>query len=56
MNVVMLGALASSGRLPYESEVLREAVMQRVPPRTRDVNLKAFNLGWEISKDDNRKT
>ena len=54
MNVVMLGALASSGRLPYESEVLREAVMQRVPPRTRDVNLKAFSLGCDISKDDKR--
>lgn len=56
MNVVMLGALASSGRLPYESDALREAVIQRVPPRTRDVNLKAFNLGWEISKDNIRKT
>jgi indolepyruvate ferredoxin oxidoreductase beta subunit len=50
MNVVMLGALASSGRLPYESDVLREAVIQRVPPRTRDVNVKAFTLGLENIK------
>jgi indolepyruvate ferredoxin oxidoreductase beta subunit len=50
MNVVMLGALASSGQLPYESNALRDAVIQSVPPRTREVNLKAFSLGWEALK------
>ena len=48
MNVVMLGALASSGRLPYEVDVLREAVIQRVPTRTRDANMKAFSNGFEV--------
>jgi indolepyruvate ferredoxin oxidoreductase beta subunit len=48
MNVVMLGTLAASGRLPYEADVLRDAIMERVPPKTRDVNLKAFSLGWDV--------
>jgi len=47
MNVVLLGALAASGRLPFETESLREAVMGRVPPRTVKVNETAFNLGYD---------
>jgi len=47
MNVVLLGALAASGRLPFEKESLREAVMGRVPPRTVKVNEAAFDLGLD---------
>jgi len=47
MNVVLLGALAASGRLPFETESLREAVVGRVPPRTVKVNETAFNLGYD---------
>jgi indolepyruvate ferredoxin oxidoreductase beta subunit len=47
MNVVILGALASSGKLPFEQESLREAVLGRVPPRTIEVNDAAFNLGCD---------
>ena len=47
MNVVLLGALAASGRLPFETESLREAVMGRVPPKTVKVNETAFNLGYD---------
>jgi indolepyruvate ferredoxin oxidoreductase beta subunit len=47
MNVVLLGALAASGRLPFEKESLREAVMSRVPPRTVKVNEAAFDLGCD---------
>jgi indolepyruvate ferredoxin oxidoreductase beta subunit len=45
MNVVLLGALATCGKLPFEKEFLREAVLGRVPPRTVKVNEAAFNLG-----------
>ncbi len=45
MNVVLLGTLAASGRLPFGKESLREAVLIRVPPRTVEVNEAAFNLG-----------
>jgi len=48
MNVVLLGSLAASRRLPFEASVLRDATMDRVPPKTRDVNLKAFSLGWDV--------
>ena len=47
MNVVLLGALAASGRLPFETESLREAVVGRVPPKTVKVNETAFNLGYD---------
>ena len=46
MNVVLLGALAASGRLPFDKESLRAAVLSRVPPRTVEVNEAAFNLGY----------
>ena len=47
MNVVLLGALASSGKLPFETAFLREAVLSRVPARTVQVNEAAFNLGCD---------
>jgi N-acyl-D-amino-acid deacylase len=47
MNVVILGALASSGKLPFETEFLLEAVLGRVPPRTVKVNEAAFNVGCD---------
>ena len=51
MNVVLLGALASIGRLPYEADSLLKAVMERVPPRTVEANMEAFNLGLERCKE-----
>ena len=47
MNVVLLGALAASGRLPFGAEPLLNAVLSRVPPRTVQVNEAAFNLGQD---------
>jgi indolepyruvate ferredoxin oxidoreductase beta subunit len=52
MNVVLLGALASTDRLPYEAEALKEGIREHVPPRTIDANLKAFSLGWEMIKNN----
>ncbi len=51
MNVVLLGALAATGKLPYDGELLREAVMARVPPRTVEANMRAFNDGIEAYKE-----
>ena len=47
MNVVLLGALAASGRLPFGAESLREAVLISVPARTVQVNEAAFDLGHD---------
>lgn len=47
MNVVMLGALVATGRLPYEKDLLRSAIVRRVPERTVEVNMRAFDSGFE---------
>ncbi len=46
MNVVMVGAL--SRYLPFDEKVLFESVKSIVPPKTLDVNKKAFMLGNKI--------
>lgn len=44
-NIVMIGALAGSGLLPFEERFLREAMEQSVPQRALEVNRKAYELG-----------
>jgi indolepyruvate ferredoxin oxidoreductase beta subunit len=46
-NVVMLGALFGTGLMPIKVETAREVVKARVPAKAIDVNLKAFDLGYE---------
>ncbi len=43
MNVVMVGAL--SNYLPVSFDTLLECVRELVPPKTIDINVKAFELG-----------
>jgi len=42
-NVVLLGAL--SAFLPFDEKIWHEAIEKRVPPKTIEVNIKAFALG-----------
>lgn len=44
-NIVMLGALAATGILPVREETILQTLVDEVPKWTRDVNLRAFNLG-----------
>jgi 2-oxoglutarate ferredoxin oxidoreductase subunit gamma len=47
LNVVMVGFFAAvTGLLKPES--LREAVADSVPPATRELNLRAFDKGYEF--------
>jgi indolepyruvate ferredoxin oxidoreductase beta subunit len=46
-NVVMLGFISALGKLHIKSETLRETIIDRVALKYRDVNLKAYNLGFE---------
>ena len=56
MNVVLLGALAATVKLPYNGVHLMKAVVVRVPPRTVEANIRAFNEGIEAYiKADARK-
>ena len=50
MNIVMLGALAGTGKLPVSTETLRLVVKENVPPKTIDANLRAFELGFNTVK------
>jgi len=50
-NVVMLGALAASGVLPYAEESVVEVMSGSIPPRFLDLNMKAFRLGAEAFRE-----
>jgi indolepyruvate ferredoxin oxidoreductase beta subunit len=49
-NIVMLGALAATGALPFKTEVLLEIILKNVPPKFRDINKKAFEGGFKAIK------
>ena len=49
-NVVLLGALAACNVLPIRTETLRETIKELVRPAYLEMNLKAFNLGYETAK------
>jgi indolepyruvate ferredoxin oxidoreductase beta subunit len=46
-NVVLLGAVAGTGKLPVKRRSLLEAVRELVPARHLNVNVRAFDLGCE---------
>jgi indolepyruvate ferredoxin oxidoreductase beta subunit len=45
VNVVMLGALAAVGALPFPGEALRRVVERTSPARSLETNRRAFDLG-----------
>lgn len=46
VNVVLIGIMAKSTDIPYEKWV--ETIKTTVPPKFLEVNLKAFELGYNI--------
>ena len=50
LNVVMLGALAGADLLPIPREAYLETIRRIVKPKFRDLNLKAFDLGYHAVK------
>ena len=44
-NIVMLGALAATGVLPFDSKILLKTVLDNVPSKYKDINKKAFENG-----------
>ncbi len=46
-NVVMLGALFGTERLPIKVATIKEAIEERFPAKVAPVNMKAFDLGYE---------
>ncbi len=47
-NVILLGVLAGVNRIPLSKSVLKETVQQFVPKKALDVNITAFDIGFEI--------
>jgi indolepyruvate ferredoxin oxidoreductase, beta subunit len=43
-GMIVLGILAKS--VPFKKEAWEQAIRDRVPPKTIDLNLKAFDLGY----------
>ncbi|KUO40496.1 MAG: hypothetical protein APZ16_05265 [Candidatus Hadarchaeum yellowstonense] len=50
LNVVMLGALAATGKLPISTETLKQIIMENVPRKTVEMNMRAFELGFNSLK------
>ena len=55
-NVVMIGALAASGVLPFGEETLLQVMKESLRPRYYELNLKAFQLGRRAFEDASDKT
>jgi indolepyruvate ferredoxin oxidoreductase beta subunit len=49
-NVVMLGALFGTGLMPVKEETAKEAILSRFKAKVGEINIKAFDLGYELVK------
>jgi len=54
-NIVLIGALAATEKMPVKTESVMEALRELVPPKHVDVNVKAFKLGYECVKKGKSK-
>ncbi len=50
VNMVLLGALIQTGKLPVSPENVKEAVRTKVKPAFLEINLKAFELGFAAAQ------
>lgn len=46
-NAVMIGAVAAVKGFPLKKETLKETLAENVPQKFLDLNLKAFDMGYE---------
>jgi indolepyruvate ferredoxin oxidoreductase beta subunit len=49
-NIVMLGALFGTEQLPIKIDTIKEAIEARFPAKVAPVNMKAFDLGYDICR------
>ena len=47
VNVVLLGAATAVGKMPFSKEVMLEAIVENVPQKFRELNEKAFVMGYD---------
>ncbi|MHB8064024.1 MAG: indolepyruvate oxidoreductase subunit beta [Ruminiclostridium sp.] len=48
VNVVLLGAATAVGKMPFGKEIMLEAIIENVPQKYRELNKKAFEMGYEF--------
>jgi indolepyruvate ferredoxin oxidoreductase beta subunit len=46
VNVVLIGVLANTTNIPYEKWI--ETIKTTVPPKFLDINIKAFDIGYNL--------
>lgn len=46
LNMVLLGAATATPNFPLEKEIVIEAMKENLPPKTIDINLRAFEAGF----------
>ena len=49
VNIVMLGALAQSNTVPVNADQMKEALKMNLNKKLWEINLKAFDLGYEAA-------
>ena len=50
VNMVLLGALAATGILPFSQDLLLEMIKTRTNPKFLDANLTAFDMGAQMAR------
>lgn len=50
MNMAMLGAVTAIDTFPLSKEDIIETMKENLPPKTIDINLKAFEMGYEACR------
>jgi indolepyruvate ferredoxin oxidoreductase beta subunit len=53
-NIVLIGALAATRKLPVKNGSLMSALRELVPARQVTMNEKAFKLGYEYTRKEKR--
>ncbi len=54
-NIVLLGALFGTGKVPIKVETIKEQIHARFPAKVAPVNIKAFDLGYEAYQEAVKK-
>ena len=49
-NIVMLGALFGTEQLPIKIDTIKETMRERFPAKLAPVNIRAFDLGYEVCR------
>lgn len=51
VNVVLLGAAAATGRMPFSKQAILESIIENVPQKFRDLNERAFKQGYQYIEE-----